>query len=74
MDAKYDIFRRLSDDQPVWMKAVEGLEEAKLEVTQMARAFPGEYFIFDARNGSVISVGRSSFLATSSQLGLGLST
>ncbi len=54
MGVKFDIFRRQTDGHPVWMKAVEGLEEARVEIAQIAKASPGEYFIYDTRNGSVI--------------------
>ena len=53
MDAKYDIFRRLPDGQVLWLKAVNGQEQAKSELTQIAKISPGEYFIFDSRNGTV---------------------
>lgn len=55
MDVKFDIFQKLPDGQPVWVKAVEGLEEAKLQLNQIAQAIPGEYFIFDIRDGRKIS-------------------
>ena len=54
MHAKYDLFRKLPDGQPVWIKAVAGLEEAKSELGQIARSLPGDYFIFDTGNASVI--------------------
>lgn len=59
MDAKFDIFKKLPDGQPVWLKAVAGLEEAKSELVRMASASPGEYFLYDTRIGSVISSGRN---------------
>lgn len=56
MEVKFDIFRRQSDGHPLWMKAVEGLEEARLEIAQIAKQAPGEYFIYDTRNGNMIPV------------------
>jgi hypothetical protein len=53
-DAKFDIFRKLPDGQPLWVKAVEGLEEAKRQLTQMAEMSPGDYFIYNTRNGQRI--------------------
>ena len=38
MSPKFDLFMKLSDGQPIWIKAVEGLEEAKGELRQMAVA------------------------------------
>jgi len=55
MTAKFDIFMRLPDGQPIWVKAVESLEEARHQLTKIAEEAPGEYFIFNARNGRVIS-------------------
>ena len=54
MNAKFDIFVRQSDGQPVWLKAVESLEEAKKQVATMAQNVPGDYFIFNAMSGRVI--------------------
>ncbi len=73
MDAKYDIFRKLPDGQPVWMKAVVGLQDAKYELVQMAKLFPGDYFIFDTRNGSVISAERDAFISLAQQIGVNVS-
>jgi hypothetical protein len=55
MVAKFDIFMRLPDGQPIWIKAVESLEDAKRLLKQFASNTPGEYFIFDAGNGQVIA-------------------
>jgi hypothetical protein len=54
MDAKFDIFKRLSDGHPLWIKAVEGLEEAKAQLARLAASSPDEYFIYSVRNGCVI--------------------
>jgi hypothetical protein len=55
MTAKFDIFMRLPDGPPIWVKAVESLEEAKHQLLKIAQEAPGEYFIFNARNGRVVS-------------------
>jgi hypothetical protein len=54
VDAKLDIFKRLPDGHPIWVKAVEGLEEAKRQLTELASENPGTYFIFNTRSGLVI--------------------
>jgi hypothetical protein len=54
MDAKFDIFRKLPDGHPLWVKAVDGLEEAKNQIACLAASSPGEYFIYSARNGSIV--------------------
>lgn len=55
MTAKFDIFKKLPDGQPVWIKAVESLEEAKRQLMQIAAHTPGDYFIFNTGNGQVIT-------------------
>lgn len=55
MKAKFDIFRRLPDGQPIWVKAVEGLEEARRQLLEMASTVPGDYFIYDTRYGRVLT-------------------
>ncbi len=54
-DGKFDLFRKLPDGQPIWIRAVEGLEEAKRQLSQMAETYPGDYFIYNSRNGQVIA-------------------
>jgi len=54
MDGKFDIFKKLPDGHPIWIKAVEGLEEARNQLDQMSRTAPGEYFIFNTRNGQIL--------------------
>lgn len=54
MGAKFDIFKRLPDGHPLWVKAVEGLEEAKAQLARLAATSPGEYFIYSVRNARVI--------------------
>jgi hypothetical protein len=55
MREKFDLFMRLPNGQPVWIKAVESLEDAKNQLAQMAANSPGEYFIFNAMNGQLIT-------------------
>jgi hypothetical protein len=54
MDHKLDIFKRLPEGHPIWVKAVEGLEEAKRQLAEMANDTPGRYFIFNSRSGIVV--------------------
>jgi hypothetical protein len=55
MGPQYDIFLRLPDGHPVWVKAVYSLEEAERQLAQMARETtnPADYFIFDSKEGKV---------------------
>jgi hypothetical protein len=62
MKHKLDIFRSLPDGQFLWVKAVEGLEEAKSQLYKLAEREPGDYFIYDAHLGCRIA----SALGTSS--------
>jgi hypothetical protein len=55
MREKFDLFLRLPDGQPVWIKAVESMEAARNQLTQMAASAPGEYFIFNTINGQLIT-------------------
>jgi hypothetical protein len=54
MKTKVDIFKRLPDGKMVWVRAVDGLEEAKLQLKRLAFINPGDYFIYDNRFGGVI--------------------
>ena len=45
MHSTFDIFKRLPDGDPVWITAVQGLQEAKEQVARTAANSPGEYFI-----------------------------
>jgi hypothetical protein len=55
-DGTFDLFRKLPDGEAMWIRAVEGLEEAKRQLRQLAEASPGDYFIYNTRNGQVIPV------------------
>jgi len=57
MNAKFDIFKILPDGRPLWIRAVDGLDEAKNHIGRMATTSPGEYFLFNIRNGSIIEAG-----------------
>jgi hypothetical protein len=51
---KLDIFRKLPDGQLLWVKAVEGLEEAKSQLSRLAKINPGNYLIYDTRLGCTV--------------------
>lgn len=55
-----DIFRKDVRGNPVWLDAVVAdLEIARLRLSQMASAIPGEYFALDQRTHKiVVSVSR----------------
>jgi hypothetical protein len=54
MDAKFDIFKRLPDGHPLWVKAVEGLEEAQAQLTRLAAGSRDEYFIYSVKNACIV--------------------
>lgn len=53
--AKFDIFMRLPDGQPIWVEAVESLEEARKQLSDLRENTCGEYFIFNSTSGQVIA-------------------
>jgi hypothetical protein len=55
MNETYDIFRDLAETGPIWIEAVQGLENAKARLTTLLEARPGNYFIFDPLAAKVIS-------------------
>jgi hypothetical protein len=56
MNAKFDIFLKLPPDgNPIWIKAVDTLEEARHQVLRITEEAPGDYFIYNARNGQVMA-------------------
>lgn len=49
-----DIFKEDLRGNPVWVDAVGDLENARLRVSQLASAIPGEYFVFDQRTRQIV--------------------
>jgi hypothetical protein len=56
MGTKFDIFKKLPDGHPLWVKAVDGLDEARAQLTRLAASSPGEYFVYSLRNGCEVHV------------------
>jgi hypothetical protein len=54
MNPKFDIFKKLPDGHPLWVKAVDGLEEAKTQLARLAASAPGEYFIYSVKCARVV--------------------
>jgi len=57
VDEKFDIFRKLPDGQPIWLRAVDGLTEAKKQLSEIARSEPGDYFLYNLPTGQIIPFG-----------------
>jgi hypothetical protein len=54
MDQKFDLFRRLPDGHPIWLRAVDGLTEAKKQLSELAKTEPGDYFLYNSPSGQII--------------------
>jgi len=54
MKRKVDIFKRLPDGQMVWVRAVDCMDEARVQLKRLEYINPGEYFIYDNRFGGII--------------------
>ena len=50
-----DIFRRDGHGSPIWIDAVQDLDDARHRLSQLALALPGEYFVFDHRTRSIVT-------------------
>ena len=56
----FDIFQKLPSGEPIWIKAVSGIEEAKSSLLYLSATAPGDYFIYDSRSGSILSAANDS--------------
>jgi len=58
MSLAYDIFERLPDGHPLWVKAVGTLEEARTQIVALGRSRGrnvGDFFVYDVRRGSEVA-------------------
>jgi hypothetical protein len=53
MDYRFDIFKRRSNGNTLWITTVEGLTEAKRRMARFAQLSPGEYFVYSQGKGIV---------------------
>lgn len=54
MSLGYDIFRELSDGNPLWIAQASTLEEAQEKLEMLARTVPAKYFIRDAASAKIV--------------------
>jgi hypothetical protein len=54
MDFGFDIFRKLDDGTPLWIKQVATLDDGKAHLAALASSTPAEYFIRDASTGEIV--------------------
>ena len=47
-DSAFDIFRKTSDKNAVWVETVQGLWQAKKRLISLNSIAPGTYLVFDA--------------------------
>jgi hypothetical protein len=59
-----DIFKKDAGGNPIWIDAVADLETAQHRLSQLASAFPSEYFAFDQRTQKVVPARMSEFRGT----------
>jgi hypothetical protein len=52
-NSTFDIFKCLPDGSPVWIAAIQGLQEAKERMAYEAAISPGDYFIHSQGEGVV---------------------
>jgi hypothetical protein len=55
MTPALDIFKRDVRGNPVWIDAVDDLEDAHLRLNQLASILPGEYFVYDHRTRRIVA-------------------
>jgi hypothetical protein len=53
MNHRFDIFKRRSNGNTLWITTVEGLTEAKRRMARFAQLSPGEYFVYLQGEGIV---------------------
>ena len=56
IDRAYDIFKKTSSKDAVWLEAVQGLQQAKKCLLHYRSTSTGEYLVFDATEAKFIDV------------------
>ena len=55
MGLGYDIFRELSDGEPLWIAQAITLQEAQEKLETLVRTVPAKYFIRDAASAKIVA-------------------
>lgn len=55
MSATYDIFMAFADGGPIWIEAVQGLENAKARLMLLHAAHSGDYFVYDPTSSKIVA-------------------
>ena len=56
LDRTYDIFKKTSKKDAVWLEAVQGLRQAKTRLLHHRSISTDEYLVFDATEAKFIDV------------------
>jgi hypothetical protein len=51
----FDIFSGASDENGLWVEAIEGLSNARQRMKQIATEKPGKYFLFSGSSQSILT-------------------
>lgn len=52
----FDIFRTLPDGTPLWLEAVQGLEDTRKRLIELERIAPDKYRVYDARENRFVDL------------------
>jgi hypothetical protein len=55
MGLGYDIFRELSDGDPLWIAQAATLKEAQEKLDVLAHTVPAKYFVRDAASAKIVA-------------------
>lgn len=59
MSLAYDLFERLPDGEPMWVKAVASIDDARMLIGDLVAArgrAAKDFFVYDLKRGSVVAV------------------
>jgi hypothetical protein len=59
MSKAYDLFMRLPDGQPMWVKAVASIDDARALIVNLSASqgvTEKDFFVYDVKRGSVVAV------------------
>jgi hypothetical protein len=56
IDRTYDIFKKISNKDAVWLETVQGLQQAKKRLLHYRSDSTGEYLVFDADEAKFIDL------------------
>jgi hypothetical protein len=56
IDRTYDIFKKISAKDAVWLETVQGLQQAKTRLLHYRSNSTGEYLVFDAAEAKFIDL------------------